>query len=325
MWVRRKAYAWGWKKSYQAKLPVISVGNLSTGGTGKTPFSEYLMGYFQQMGKRPAYLSRGYGREKKGFMLLNAKYPDPSGEGDEPTQVKHKFPDLPIAVCEDRRAGIMQLQQNSSPDLIILDDAFQHLRVKRDLDIVVIDAQRLPFQDFPLPTGNLREFRASLKEADMLLINKVKDEREIPRIKQILQKYRRPMTFCRPAFQSCRDFEGNFVSMDRMRTKRIMLFSGIGNNAYFKAMVQAYGFEVVEALGFADHHKYRYQELKEIFELGRSKDCLMGTTEKDRMRLWKHSFFDSFDTSTWFYFPIELEFIEGKRYLDEALEKLRIN
>ncbi|MEL6134010.1 MAG: tetraacyldisaccharide 4'-kinase, partial [Bacteroidota bacterium] len=197
--IRRKLYEIGYLPSYRAPLPVISVGNISTGGTGKTPVAAYILSFLSERGIQAAYLSRGYGRKTKGFLAVDPTQGDSQTYGDEALQIAHQFPQLPVAVCEKRAEGIQQLLNKFTLQVIVLDDAFQHLAVQRDLNLIVIDAQRLPYKDFILPAGNLREPLSSLHKADFFIINKLSQAARIPQIDQRMGKWRKEKAFCCPA------------------------------------------------------------------------------------------------------------------------------
>ena len=156
--IRNKLFDWGWLQSKSFDLPVICIGNLSVGGTGKTPHTEYLIKLLQNEGFHPATLSRGYKRRTKGYLLASPKS-TAQQIGDEPCQMKQKFPDIRVAVDEDRCHGIEQLLKLQSPpvDAILLDDAFQHRHVKAGLNILLTDYHRLFCDDTLLPAGRLRE------------------------------------------------------------------------------------------------------------------------------------------------------------------------
>lgn len=165
--VRNKLYDIGIFKSFRFDVPIICVGNLVLGGSGKSPTTEYLVRLFTD--KRIAILSRGYGRKTKGFILAD-KNATASLIGDEPLQFYHKFPNVTVAVCEDRVFGINKLQEHH--DLIILDDAFQHRRVQPGFSILLFEYEKLLTPQFLLPAGNLREFFNGYKRADALLVTK---------------------------------------------------------------------------------------------------------------------------------------------------------
>ncbi len=170
-YLRNKFYDKGFFKSHSYEIPVIAVGNLSVGGTGKTPMVEYLIELLKQ-DRKVATLSRGYKRSSKGFHLLQGS--ETAAEvGDEPLQFKNKFPEVLVAVDESRSHGIEQLLQNSTPpDLILLDDAFQHRKVKAGLYILLTPYQKLYSNDLVLPAGDLREPKAGAKRADIVIVTK---------------------------------------------------------------------------------------------------------------------------------------------------------
>lgn len=325
MGFRRFFYKKGILSSYQAALPVVSIGNLSTGGTGKTPFAEYLMDFFYKQGRHPVYLSRGYGRELKGCLKLDPATVDPRLHGDEATQVCLKFPALQVWVSESREEGMRQIVADGKADLLILDDAFQHLKVRRNLDLVMIDAQRLPTSDFVLPAGNLRESRTALKAADFFIINKINDPKQVSKAKLALRPYGKEMAFCRPVFQAPKPFLSGGGCPQNWQNLPIVLFSGIGNHAYFREMVVEMGADLLFDQDFTDHYSFKMKDLQVLearrrdWERQLGKEVWVLTTEKDRMRLWKKGL--DFG-ERWIYFPIKLEWLEGKEAFLSLIEKI---
>ena len=167
--IRHLLYDKGWKKSFPAAVPTICVGNITVGGTGKTPHVELLLRLLLAAGKQPAVLSRGYKRKLKGFQLLPA---DSSAAlyGDEPVQIAHKFPEVPVAVDKDRVHGCEQLASKAS--CIVLDDAFQYRRLQATLNVVLVDFHRPVFKDRLLPWGRLRDLPGRLKAAQVVIVTK---------------------------------------------------------------------------------------------------------------------------------------------------------
>ena len=169
--LRNVAYNRGWLASTGFDLPVICVGNLSVGGTGKTPHIEYLVRLLRDT-HAVATLSRGYGRSTKGFLEVQTTS-DASEVGDEPLQFKHKFPQLQVAVDENRVHGVQQLlQSEQAPGVILLDDAFQHRRAKAGYYVLLTTYQAPYYRDFLLPTGNLREARSGSSRANSIVVTK---------------------------------------------------------------------------------------------------------------------------------------------------------
>ncbi len=322
--LRNFAYEKGFKKSYTADIPVISVGNLSTGGTGKTPVAEWLLDFLLKNGKKAAYLSRGYGRQTKGFRWVDREQGRVQEFGDEALQVARKFPQAVVAVCEDRKTGIRELVEEKSVELIVLDDAFQHRKVKRDLDWVVIDAHRLPTHDALLPAGNLRERRKHLRRADLLIINRVSDPADIPRIRQELEPFGRPMAFLQPGFQGVVDFQsGEKQPLESLKNSPVILFTGIGNPQAFSRQVAQLGATIQAERFFSDHHLFSEKDLRQLRSLVQQyPDSRLLTTEKDATRLLGQPWMQEFADLSIAYLPLELNWLEGEELVVEQLAEL---
>lgn len=326
--LRNWLYHTGRMESYRAEQPLISIGNLSTGGTGKTPLAEYLIGKLLEKGYAPAYLSRGYGRKTKGYIRVAPLTMDADTVGDEALQVANRFLEVPVAVCEARKTGLLTLDQSTESTLFVLDDAFQHRKVARDLDLIVIDANRLPTRDFLLPAGNLREPITSLKRADFLIINKVKNQKVVPEIEAELSHLGLPMAFCRPAPQVLRTFSGKFVI--ESQDSRAIVFSGIGNNAAFLETVKEAGVEIEAAYSFRDHYRFEAQDIERIiqshFHHSPHSSTFDGrfllTTEKDYFRMKNSPWLKELDTYPFAYVPIQLNWLKGEKSLWETLDKI---
>ena len=171
VWVRNKAYDWGLFKSKSYDFPVICVGNLSMGGTGKTPMVEYLIRLLAPT-KSVAVLSRGFGRKSQGFVLADSNSNN-NTLGDEPLQIKSKFPGVTVAVDDDRQHGIACLQAlDHPPKIILLDDAFQHRRVQAGFSVLLTSYNNMFCDDIVLPAGNLREPRSGAQRAQILVVTK---------------------------------------------------------------------------------------------------------------------------------------------------------
>ena len=270
--------------------PVISVGNLSYGGTGKTPLIEYLVRLLSP-GRNVATLSRGYGRKGSGFILAN-KRSNVRYIGDEPLQFVKKFPEIRVAVDAKRPRGIrLLLEKHPETNVILLDDAFQHRYVKPGLSILLTDYHRLYSDDLVLPAGTLREFRQGAARADMVIVTKtprifspitrrriLEDLRCAPRQKVYFSyiRYDEPLTvFDQPglAFPA--------------RTTNILLFTGIANDYPLREHLERMCSELV-VMKFADHHRYDHHDMVNIVrkfnDLPTQKKILV-TTEKDVTRL----------------------------------------
>lgn len=280
-WLRNKLYDFEIKKSTSYNFPVICVGNLSAGGTGKTPMIEYLI-HLLKDDYSIATLSRGYKRKTTGFQLANK---DSTAEsiGDEPFQFYHKFKnDIFVAVDADRNNGIKQLQSiDNVPEIILLDDAFQHRKVKAGFNILLTTYSHPYFKDIVLPTGNLREPRNGAKRAHIIIVTKCPKGLSDAEKNTILQQVN-PETNQHVFFSSI-SYSNNIISSKT--TKPIVslddftLVTGIANAFPLVHFLNEKGLKF-EHLNFKDHHEFLKQDILEL-----NKKELIVTTEKDFMRL----------------------------------------
>jgi len=323
--VRNKLFDWKVMPSESYDFPVISVGNLSCGGTGKTPHVEYLIRLLKDKYKI-AILSRGYKRKTSGFLMCSDKstYKD---IGDEPLQYCRKYKGIQVAVDEDRRNGIHTLKKHFSDlQAVILDDAFQHRYVKPGLQILTTDFHRLYMEDYPIPSGTLREFRCGAKRADIIIVTKS------PRILSPITR-RRINGMIRPRlhqqlFYTYLDY-GEIIPLSdnakgeiRDKYNNILMFTGIANSyplaEYLKNMCNE-----LDALEFMDHHSYSMKDLERIrneFEKLFTRNKIIVTTEKDAMRL-KHNpeFEPILNKLPIYYIPIEIRFHNGENTIFDDL------
>lgn len=301
-------------RSVDYDFPVISVGNLSVGGTGKTPHVEYLIRLLQDQ-YRLATLSRGYKRKTKGFIL--AKKDSTEREiGDEPLQYSRKFTDLMVAVDARRKRGIRKLRSmETPPDTVILDDAFQHRYVKPGLSILLTDFHNIYKEDYLLPAGKLREPRKNAQRANIIIITKT------PRVLSPLTR-RRIQNLIKPKshqklFFSYIDYNGplplhpeRFTTPPKKKHSYILLITGIANPYPLQEYLSNMCHELI-TLEFPDHHRYNEGDLNKIFEAYNNifaKDKIVYTTEKDAMRLDRPEFREFLDGMPIFYIPIRVNF-----------------
>lgn len=325
---RNRRYDLGQKPIYRPPVPTLSIGNISVGGTGKTPFAEYVIRYYLGEGRKVAYLSRGYGRKSRGFFRVNPETGDSRTYGDEALQVASKFPEIYTAVCEDRRIGIMRLLADYPAEVIVLDDAFQHRKVARQADIVMIDANRLPYHDLPLPAGKLREPLPGLHRADLLVINKLNDPQALLGIRQALKPYQKPVAACTPAMRPIQPFFD--PPAHNIPEKVAVLFSGIGNPGFLLEQISGALGPIGNSLAFRDHHRYRPQDLRKIAsqyqilceKSPRFEDGMILTTEKDYYRLKGQEWIAQFEHLPLYYVPITLKWWQGEAEVQELLDRV---
>lgn len=281
VYLRNFLYDTGVFTSKSYKTPTICVGNLSVGGTGKTPMTEFLIRMLQ--GKRVAILSRGYRRKSRGFVLATSQS-SVLDLGDEPYQMFKKFPSVSVAVDGDRREGIEQLEILVGPDVILLDDAFQHRRVKPSFSILLTAFDQLYVDDWYLPTGNLRDAKKEARRADVIIVTKCpKDlptsERE--RIQKNLKpKPNQVVLFASLSYaETFSDGVGMVLGYDGLKDKKVALVTGIASPEPLVMHLKSQGV-VFEHLNFGDHHHFTESEIQQF-----SAYDIILTTEKDFVRL----------------------------------------
>ncbi len=280
-WLISKLYDFGIKTSTSYDFPVICVGNLSVGGTGKTPMIEYLIGLLKA-NYRVATLSRGYKRKTKGFQLANSKATAES-IGDEPFQFYNKFKDdILVAVDTNRNYGIKQLQSvDPKPEVILLDDAFQHRKVEAGFNILLTTYAKPYFNDIVLPTGDLREPRGGAKRAQIIIITKCPEHLSEADKARVLQKMK-PQTN-QHVFFSAINYSNEVISDEEIvrleDLKSFTLVTGIANAEPLVRFLERKHLEF-EHLNFKDHHDFSSQDILDL-----EKKDLIITTEKDFMRL----------------------------------------
>jgi tetraacyldisaccharide 4'-kinase len=288
--VRASAYQRGWLQSARLPVPVISIGNLTFGGTGKTPMVIALIRDLVRRGRRPAVLTRGYRRRDDHQVVLTG--PSPSRQasevGDEPLEIARRLPGVPIVVDADRERGGREAVRLGA-DVVVLDDGFQHLRLQRDLDVVLIDAGD-PFGGGRLPPlGRLREPAAALNRADAVVITKVPPdwrtvvaqiEEEVDRVAPTLQVF-----VTRAVPSRLRRPDGEWVDPDVLRGRRVFAFAGIGRPGGFADSLLETGAEVVGERWFPDHHTYSEAEAADVLRAAEAVQAVPVTTAKDAVKL----------------------------------------
>lgn len=295
--VRNYAYDQNIFDSKEYDLPIICVGNLSVGGTGKTPMIEYLIRLLSN--HKLATLSRGYKRNTKGFQIADVTS-NASSIGDEPFQFYSKFKEVIVAVDADRQHGIAQLRNlENAPEVILLDDAYQHRKVKAGFNVLLTSYDKLYVNDICLPTGDLREPISGAKRANVIVVTKCPKEINESEKKQIKESLK-PAEH-QSVFFSSINYAKELVSLNKNLPlvelpNNITLVTGIANPKPLLEYINSKGLHF-EHLNFSDHHNF---SLEEIGDLKKREFVL--TTEKDYMRLKDH-----LDPDKLYYLPIEIE------------------
>lgn len=291
IWLRNKFYDKNIFHSISFNFPIICVGNLAVGGTGKTPMVEYLVRLLKDEYK-VATMSRGYKRKTNGFAIANEST-TALDIGDEPMQFYKKFPDITVSVAEERLVSIPQLLHDK-PDtrIIILDDAFQHRQVKAGLNILLTEYRDLFTRDFILPAGNLRDIKSSYKRADIIMVTKCKshltEEEKNKIIAEIKPQPHQKIFFTKIEYGSPYHL---FTKQEKFLSPEtnILLVCGIANPKPIKEILNTYA-ATYDMMRFRDHHIFSMDDLKEIkiqFEKIDTINKIILTTEKDGVRLVK--------------------------------------
>lgn len=319
VFLRNLLYDLGFWGSESFDISIISIGNLTVGGTGKSPHTEYLIRLLKKENK-VATLSRGYGRVTKGFLRATDES-DAYEIGDEPKQFKQKFPEIEVAVDSNRRNGIKKLLEIiPSLNVILLDDAFQHRAVKPGLSILLTEYSKLFIDDSLLPVGNLREWKKSAERADIIIVTRI-PEHFSPMEKRIIRQRLKPKPYQKVYFSFIK--YGDFVSLNKQAGQKlvgkefyfergfsILLLTGIASSIHLYDYLKNKVAEI-RHLKFRDHHRYSpadIQRLKQIFNNIASDNKIILTTEKDAMRLGLTAYQELISEVPIFYIPIEIGF-----------------
>lgn len=326
LYIRNKFYDWNLLNSKGFKLPTISVGNLSLGGTGKTPHIEYLIRLLSPH-LNIATLSRGYKRKTKGFYISN-KNSTVEDIGDEPLQYQLKFKDITVAVDEKRVRGVEKLAQLfSKPTAVLLDDAFQHRAIKPGLNILLTEYNNLYCSDFVIPSGRLREFSTGSKRADLIIVTKspkeLSEKEKQVVINQLKPTPTQPIYFSsvnygviQPFTKSAIAFENHEIATD------IILLTGIAKpEPLYQELSKKYN--SILHLKFSDHHHFSTADVNQIktaYATLKGDHKILITTEKDIMRLSSPSILKELQPIRIYYIPIEINFLgNDKKGFDKKI------
>lgn len=307
--IRNWLYDVGFFKSKSYNLPIIAIGNLSAGGTGKTPHTEYLIRLLKDKYK-VAVLSRGYKRSTKGFVLANETI-SAHELGDESFQINAKFPEVSVAVCEDRQTGIEKLISTINPDVILLDDAFQHRKVNAQYYILLTAYDDLFSDDYILPFGNLRESAIGKKRANLVIVTKCPATLSEQEQEQVKKK----LDVNVPVFFTSIDYDTevfgteNTMNVSEVITKEKVIVAGIAKPKYFIDYLNSGKDKVMI---YPDHHHFSEQEILELNALAQEKNVI--TTEKDYVRLN-----GKINSDKLFYLPIRIKLIKEEVFFNDII------
>jgi tetraacyldisaccharide 4'-kinase len=318
--LRNKLFDWRILPIEEFSVPVISIGNLAAGGTGKTPHTEFLIDLLSKK-YRIAVLSRGYKRKTSGFILADSKS-NSQTIGDEPMQMFRKFPKIQVAVDSDRRRGIknlLKLPEEKRPEVILLDDAFQHRYVKPSLSILLTESKRLFYNDYLLPTGHLREAASNYVRADIIIVTKCSEsmvrtnyqtiEEEmnlLPKQELFFSTYDYKSLL--PLFPSCNSVKKE--SLERLKKEKysFVLVTGFAHPDEFINYLENFTSDL-QSLVYPDHHSFNRKDTEEITEMFNrinNNHKIIITSEKDAVRLTNNSYLSEQIKPLMYYLPIKV-------------------
>ncbi len=331
--IRNRLFDFRILRSTVFHIPLISVGNITVGGTGKTPHVEMLARQLKS-DYRIAILSRGYKRKSTGFIMASRHSPV-SDIGDEPMQIKNKFPDISVAVDENRVHGVTRLiKSKHCPEIVILDDAFQHRYIRPGLSIVLVDYNRPVFNDFLLPAGNLREPWRNIRRSDLVIVTKCPDYLFPQEISWFSQKlalsaeqalFFTTYTYGKPEPVFPAKKRKDFPSFKQLRKSHagILLVSGIANPKPLFQYLQKI-LKVQETMFFADHHEFTNFDIHSIsvrFHSIPADEKYIIVTEKDAVKI-RELVMDEQLKKVFLFIPVEVKFLaRGEKSFHKRIER----
>ena len=288
--IRNLLFDTGIFKIHKFSIPVVSVGNITSGGTGKTPFILYLLNKLNLNYEKIVVVSRGYGRNSKGLQIVSdgeGNIIEPDVGGDEPVLIASKFPQIPVIVAEKRYKGIEIAIKNFDAKLILLDDAFQHRGVARDCDIVLVDANQPVQYEQILPLGNLREKKSNLNRADIIIISKIEKKSNITKQVEFYKNFNNELFYSNYKNFTIKKVNENLqVNLDKIKNESFFAFTGIANPKLFLQNLEDIGLKIDNSIIFKDHIKYSSKEISKILKTADLHNCnYLISTEKDLVKL----------------------------------------
>jgi len=328
MAVRNRCYDAGIFTSSKVAAPVISVGNLTAGGTGKTPLVDEIVGRLEAAGRKVGIISRGYGRESKGPVVVargDGNVVGANQAGDEAAMLAGRHRNAVVIVAERRKVAAEIAVGELGADVLVMDDGYQHRSLRRDLDILVVDGRRDLLHEAMLPAGYRREPLGGIRRAGLLAVSKLDTVEEVSTVARALREWSSAPVFgFRAAFESALDLRTG-KTFDLQAGEQAYVMSGIGDPEGFRATVREAGCRVVGGTAFGDHHRYTAADLESVVGRAHAMGAgLIATTEKDAMRLtgdWAREFVAQ-SIVPHVVFRMKIEIFEGEQELQRAIMRV---
>lgn len=322
--VRRFMFNYGLFKKNYFQVPIISIGNLTFGGTGKTPFTLWLSDYLgREKSKRVLVLMRGYkGNLEHGSGLLKSGARlgyNPFDYGDEALLLARRLKNTFIAVGKKRSENLIHYFDEVSPDVVLLDDGHQHLKLNRDLNIVLFDSLMSLEKYKVAPQGYMREGFSALKDAEVVVLGRADlvSESKLNSLKSIVLKYNPRVKFAEICYRptglyniSCE----KVFDIDHFVGKRVICVAGIASPSAFFKYIETLGIEIIHQVSFPDHHYFKADEITQLIELSKKEDAYILTTEKDIVKIRR-----VVDTDRLLYLEIKVDFLKGEDEVKKAI------
>lgn len=323
--IRRSFYEYGFLKKEYFKVPIISIGNITFGGTGKTPMIIWLNSKLEKYGFESIILTRGYKgnlEHKSGIIKGGQKFlSNPNEYGDEPLLISKKMNKGAVVVGKRRSENLKKYFHEVNPDVVLLDDGFQHIQLYRSFNIVLFDAL-LPIESYKTaPLGYLREGLTSLKDADAILVSRADQvsEEELDKLYSLIKKYHRPnipmgrFTYKPIGIYDC--FGKRTKELSELENINVIALTAIASPDSFYNLIEDQGANIVDKMVYPDHHFFTHNDLKQILELSDNKNAIVVTSEKDMVKLKKVT-----KDSRILSINIGIEFLSGE---EELFNKIR--
>lgn len=329
--IRRTCYDYGMFKQRSFQVPIISIGNLTFGGTGKTPFTLWLAQYLHTKNKRVMVLMRGYkGKlENSSGLIVSGKKinPDPEDYGDEALIFARRLEDASIVVGKNRSENLAFYFPKAQPDAVLLEDGHQHIKIKRKLNIVLFDAL-MPMEKYQVaPLGYMREGFQALKDADLIVLGKadIAGPQRVSELKTFLTPHL-PLgvEFAEVGFRPNGFYNSKYelvYTTEQIRGKKVICLAGVANPRSFYKLLEDLGAEIIVTESFPDHHFFKPEEINSLLSYAKNEDALLITTEKDMVRINK-----IVEDAIILFLEVDLHFLNGeekaKKVIDSCFENI---
>ena len=322
--IRRFMFNYGLFKKNYFQVPIISIGNLTFGGTGKTPFTLWLSDYLgREKSKRVLVLMRGYkGNLEHGSGLLKSGARlgyNPFEYGDEALLLARRLKNTYIAVGKKRSENLSHYFDEVSPDVVLLDDGHQHLKLDRNLNIVLFDSLMSLEKYKVAPQGYMREGFTALKDAEIVILGRADlvTEQKLTSLKTICLKYNPRVKFAEICYRPTGLYNissEKVFDIDHLVGKKVICVAGIASPSAFFKYVETLGIEIIHQVSFPDHHYFKSDDITQLIELSEAEDAIILTTEKDIVKMRR-----VVDTDRLLYLEIKVEFLSGEQQVKDAI------